>query len=335
MRINITKICLIIFVLLFSVKVEAVTKPSFYIKDVTKYSNSNKVVIEIYSENISKNITSWSLDVKYDSKKLEFLNSKAGKDLSATFKLAENVPQESKVSMGAINITGFDKEGLYYQVSFKVLDDSADIPVELVAKEVCDKDGNDVSCSVKSGKIIIPKEEKIKTETKTETKKEINDFEVTEIEQLESIENILINSANMKFDIEDDLVYETEHIDILEIMDDGTMIPKSNGITTVRIKNNYQLIGTVEIEVKDEKIIRVTKVENNNKFLPEATTSEEQTIEEVVEEYKKEIAKVEKAERDKLLISFCIIVLILITMTVILRIYLIIRKRNKGGRLWG
>lgn len=333
MRINITKICLIIFVLLFSVKVEAVTKPSFYIKDVTKYSNSNKVVIEIYSENISKNITSWSLDVKYDSKKLEFLNSKAGKDLSATFKLAENVPQESKVSMGAINITGFDKEGLYYQVSFKVLDDSVDIPVELVAKEVCDKDGNDVSCSVKSGKIIIPKEEKIKTETKTETKKEINDFEVTEIEQLESIENILINSANMKFDIEDDLVYETEHIDILEIMDDGTMIPKSNGITTVRIKNNYQLIGTVEIEVKDEKIIRVTKVENNNKFLPEATTSEEQTIEEVVEEYKKEIAKVEKAERDKLLISFCIIVLILITMTVILRIYLIIRKRNKGGRL--
>ena len=333
MRINITKICLIIFVLLFSVKVEAVTKPSFYIKDVTKYSNSNKVVIEIYSENISKNITSWSLDVKYDSKKLEFLNSKAGKDLSATFKLAENVPQESKVSMGAINITGFDKEGLYYQVSFKVLDDSADIPVELVAKEVCDKDGNDVSCSVKSGKIIIPKEEKIKTETKTETKKEINDFEVTEIEQLESIENILINSANMKFDIEDDLVYETEHIDILEIMDDGTMIPKSNGITTVRIKNNYQLIGTVEIEVKDEKIIRVTKVENNNKFLPEATTSEEQIIEEVVEEYKKEIAKVEKAERDKLLISFCIIVLILITMTVILRIYLIIRKRNKGGRL--
>ena len=273
------------------------------------------------------------MDVKYDSKKLEFLNSKAGKDLSATFKLAENVPQESKVSMGAINITGFDKEGLYYQVSFKVLDDSADIPVELVAKEVCDKDGNDVSCSVKSGKIIIPKEEKIKTETKTETKKEINDFEVTEIEQLESIENILINSANMKFDIEDDLVYETEHIDILEIMDDGTMIPKSNGITTVRIKNNYQLIGTVEIEVKDEKIIRVTKVENNNKFLPEATTSEEQTIEEVVEEYKKEIAKVEKAERDKLLISFCIIVLILITMTVILRIYLIIRKRNKGGRL--
>ena len=152
---------------------------------------------------------------------------------------------------------------LNYQVSFKVLDDSADIPVELVAKEVCDKDGNDVSCSVKSGKIIIPKEEKIKTETKTETKKEINDFEVTEIEQLESIENILINSANMKFDIEDDLVYETEHIDILEIMDDGTMIPKSNGITTVRIKNNYQLIGTVEIEVKDEKIIRVTKVENN------------------------------------------------------------------------
>ena len=333
MRINITKIYLIIFVLLFSVKVEAVTKPSFYIKDVTKYSNSNKVVIEIYSENISKNITSWSLDVKYDSKKLEFLNSKAGKDLSATFKLAENVPQESKVSIGAINITGFDKEGLYYQVSFKVLDDSADIPVELVAKEVCDKDGNDLSCSVKSGKIIIPKEEKIKTETKTETKKEINDFEVTEIEQLESIENILINSANMKFDIEDDLVYETEHIDILEIMDDGTMIPKSNGITTVRIKNNYQLIGTVEIEVKDEKIIRVTKVENNNKFLPEATTSEEQTIEEVVEEYKKEIAKVEKAERDKLLISFCIIVLILITMTVILRIYLIIRKRNKGGRL--
>ena len=70
MRINITKICLIIFVLLFSVKVEAVTKPSFYIKDVTKYSNSNKVVIEIYSENILHLLTDVFIrlvNIKYSS----------------------------------------------------------------------------------------------------------------------------------------------------------------------------------------------------------------------------------------------------------------------------
>ena len=111
------------------------------------------------------------------------------------------------------------------------------------------------------------------------------------------------------------------------------MIPKSDGVTTVRIKNNNVLVGTIEIEVKSGMVSRVSKVKNAKKFIPEATTSEEQSIEEVVEEYKKEIAKVEKTERDMLLMSFCVIVLILLSMTIILKIYLIIRKKNKGGRL--
>lgn len=329
----ITKIIFVILVLLLSINVKAVTKPTFYIKDVTKFTNSDKVTIEIYSENIDKSITSWSLDVKYDPNKLEFVNSKSGKDLSATFKLAENVPGQNKVSVGAINITGFNKEGLYYLISFKVLDDSTDIPLELFVKEICDKDGNEISCESKNGNIIIPKEEVIKETNIKKEIKEIQNFEVTEVEQLETIENILVNNCNMEFSVDDDLIYETERVDILEVMDDGTMIPKSDGITTVRIKNNNALIGTVEIEVKNEQIVRVTKVENAKKFIPEATTSEEFTIDEVVEEYKKEYAKVEKAERDKLLMSFCILVLVLISMTIILRIYMLIRKKNKGGRL--
>lgn len=322
---------LIFFLLFFANTVNAAGKTTFYISDVTKYSNSDKVTLELCVKNVNKKMNSWSLDVKYDPSKLEFVNSKAGKDLKATIKLAENIKEENRVAVGAVSLTGFDKDGVYYYIMFKVKDQTSDIPVELNVREVCDSNGNDIKFDFQNAKIIIDKENK--TENKEEKNitqiQELKPFQETDVQELESLENILINTGSIVIGPEDELVYETEHLNVVEILDDGTMIPKENGTTTVRVKCNGLLLGTVEIQVLDNRIAKIYKIENNERFIPEATTDETTTIEEVVEEYKTYYYKLEREAFSK---KFYAAIMIVAVITILLRIFLIIRK-NRGGKL--
>ena len=140
-------------------------------------------------ENPNKDITNWSLDVKYDKSKLDFVNSRAGKDLNATFKLAENLPSESRVAIGAVSFTGFKKAGIYYSLTFKIKDDSADISLEINLREVSDSKGNSIICNVKNGKIIIPKDDEVKIEMPVDDKKEVKQEVVENAENTENVEN--------------------------------------------------------------------------------------------------------------------------------------------------
>ena len=321
-----------LFILLIAINSYASTKTCFVIKDVTKSSDSDKVTINLSLENPNKNITSWSLDVKYDQTKLEFVNSRAGKDLSATFKLAENLPSESRVAIGAVSFTGFKKAGDYYSLTFRVKDLSEDIPLEINLREISDSKGNLIDCEVKNGKILIPKNNDVKVEETKEEKKqvkqEISNFEKKDIELLESIENIIISNGNIELLPEDELIYEIEHNDILEVLDDGTMIPKKDGTTTVRIKLNGEIIGTVQIYVQNGIVSKVSKAKNKKDFIPQATTDEEVKIDKVVEEYRQKYLAIQKREKqNELLVE---LVLILTSITIILKMFLFIRK-NRGG----
>lgn len=322
-----------LFILLIAINSYASSKTCFVIKDVTKSLDYDKVTINLSLENPNKNITSWSLDVRYDQTKLEFVNSRAGKDLSATFKLAENLPSESRVAIGAVSFTGFKKAGDYYSLTFRVKDLSEDIPLEINLREVSDSKGNLIDCEVKNGKILISKNNNVKTEeTKEEVKKhvkqEITNFEKNDIELLESIENIIISNGNIELLPEDELIYEIEHNDILEVLDDGTMIPKKDGTTTVRIKLNGEVIGTVQIYVQNGTVSKVSKAKNKKDFIPQATTDEEVKIDKVVEEYRLKYLAIQKREKqNELLVE---LVLVLISITIILKMFLFIRK-NRGG----
>ena len=321
-----------LFILLIAINSYASTKTCFVIKDVTKSSDSDKVTISLSLENPNKNITSWSLDVKYDQTKLEFVNSRAGKDLSATFKLAENLSSESRVAIGAVSFTGFKKAGDYYSLTFRVKDLSEDIPLEINLREISDSKGNLIDCEVKNGKILIPKNNDVKVEETKEEKKqvkqEISNFEKKDIELLESIENIIISNGNIELLPEDELIYEIEHNDILEVLDDGTMIPKKDGTTTVRIKLNGEIIGTVQIYVQNGIVSKVSKAKNKKDFIPQATTDEEVKIDKVVEEYRLKYLAIQKREKqNELLVE---LVLILTSITIILKMFLFIRK-NRGG----
>lgn len=246
----------------------AANTPKIYIEDVIKYDNKETVTVSIYMKDTNPDIVTLGLDLKYDTSKLEYVNSKAGKDLTATLKLDENMPEESKVAIAVLSISGLKKDGLYYQITFKVKDASQDIPLELLVKEATDSDGNDIKIETTNGKIVIATAEKEPVENKPIENKpveKIEDFEVDKVDEITSIEDVISNVTKIEVGQDDVITYEVEDTDIVEILKDGTIIPNKNGTSKVRVKMNGKDIGTIEISVKDGLIEKITGKEEITK----------------------------------------------------------------------
>lgn len=282
------KIFFSVFVLILnvlSVFSIAANKPTVYLEDTIKYDNKDNVTVSIYMKDTNPDIVTLGLDLKYDTSKLEYLNSKAGKDLSATLKLDENISKESRVAIAIISVGGLKKDGLYYQINFKVKDASKNIPLELSLREATDSKGNDIEIETIGGNIVISQEEVKQEETKPVEK--IEDFEVTDIDELTSVEDIISEATKVEVGAEDVITYEVEDSSVVEILKDGTIIPNKNGSSKVRVKMNGEDIGTVEVFVKDgavekisgkEEVSEFTPVDNSQKENSETINKEEYSI---------------------------------------------------------
>lgn len=363
MKKQIVEITLIVIVLqIFSIISFANTTPYLYIKDVTKYQNSDEVTVEIYMENIDSNIVTLGFDLKYDTQKLEYLNSKAGKDLKASIQMAEDLPEESRVSIGALSIGGFKNNGIYYSITFKVKDSSKDIPLTLNIREVTDSKGNEIKINTKNGiiKISSEKSDLKENETKNENQK-INDFEKSDINELDTIEDILIDKGNIEVSNSDTLVYETEDINVVEVLNDGIMIPNQDGKTNVKVKLNGQTIGNLEVEVKDGKVSKVSGTENkstsNASGTNEGVNSEKDStnlnntaknnntnneLDNIIENNKdaendKESLNRNNGNDETLAInskgnSFTIAIIVIVIIIILFLIFLIIKNKKMGGK---
>lgn len=259
-------ILLLVAMLFFSTNVKADSKTTLYIEDTVKYQDSDEVTIKIYMKNISTKICTLTFDVNYDSSKLEFVSSKAGSDIDAIFKLAEDVEGEDRVAVGIVSFSGFDKSGLYYSLTFNVLDASSDIPLSLSVREATDADGNDIAITTKDGTIDVGSKEEKPEEEVSPTGQKIESFEVTEVNELESLEELITDSGNIEVAEADNLVYEVEDSGIVQILEDGTIIPVSDGTTNVRVKLNGETVGNVEIEVQDGKVTKITATDDELEF---------------------------------------------------------------------
>ncbi len=305
--------------------------PQVYLEDVAKYDNSENVTVSIYMKDVDTKIVTLGLDLKYNTSKLEYVSSKAGKDLKATLKLDENFPEESRVAIGIIAMSGLKNNGLYYQITFKVKDDSKNIPLEISVREATDSDENDIPIKTQGAEIKITKEKTEKKEDKVV--KPIENFEIENVEDLTSIENIISENASIEIGAEDVITYEVEDTNIVEILNDGTIIPNKNGTSKVKLKMNGQDIGNVEISVKDGKIEKVIgkeeaqnfntnnsqTVENNEKGL-----TKEENNSSITNEENSIGTNLENTSKSKLWIIPIIIVIIILIFILIIR-----KKRRK------
>lgn len=127
---------------------------NIYIEDAQKTENDDKVTMNVCMENVNSDIVSLSLDIKYDENKLEYIGSRTGKNLKTTVQIAEYTDENNKVAINMMSSSGLKADGVYYQMTFKVLDNkSSEIPVKLELKEASNSSGTAVKCTTKDGVI--------------------------------------------------------------------------------------------------------------------------------------------------------------------------------------
>ena len=318
--------------------------PKLYIDDSITIDSNNKLRLDIKMENIesANKIVALGINVKYDTSKLEFSGAEAGNDLNATLKYDDNFPDEGRFSIAILSLSGLKDNGQYYTVSFKLKDGATgNIPVDLEISEASDNNGNQIDIDT-IGTIIRIDSDEIKEEKKEliPTNQVVEKFETTEVEPITSIKKIISEQANVVIKESDVLSYEVENPEIIELLDDGTIIPVQDGTSKVKLKLNGQDIGTATVEVKDGKIEKITGNEEiiQEKYDTKVNISELDGIytdEEIKESLNKEdkaysLSNVKRANtEEKNDNKWKIVLAIIITLFLI---FIIIKKIKKGEK---
>lgn len=267
---------IIIFIITFSFYSSA-KEPNIYIKDAFKEENSNEITVDLNMENLNDSVASLGLNIIYDENKLEYISSKHGKNLKTTVQMSEYVTN-NKISVRIKGQDGLKTDGTYYQLTFKILNETEEqIPINLELKEVKDINGNNVQCNISNGIIYTKKqeqpvsdnkdsndkaEETNKNDNKNEEKQDkplIKPFDKTDVKPEETLNEIINSNIESNNTVKkENLKYEVKDKDILEVLDNGTMIPKKDGITQIIVKQDNDEIGIMEVEVKNGEIKRIT-----------------------------------------------------------------------------
>lgn len=266
------KIIYILILLFFAcqIKVYGAGTPYFYVDDVTKEDNSETVDVKFYAENMKgSSLSKIGFVINYDSSKLEYVSSRLGNGISSDIKMAFNKELDGKLRIGIVSLSNINTNGLYYIVTFKVKDTESDIPLELTLKESKNKSDNNVSVSY-SGATIRMKSK----DGKTNGNQTIDDFHYTNDDDKDiSIEDIIKENGNVDFSDDDELTYEIEDSDIIDIMHNGTIIANKDGKTNVRVKLNGKTIGNIEVTVDQGKVKEINGSDKEVEFEETAVSS--------------------------------------------------------------
>lgn len=256
------RILITLVIMLFTVTISYAETPNIYIEDVVKKENEDKVTIDLHLDNVNSNVASLGLDIKYDDKKLEYVSSKSGKNLKTTVQMAE-YEENNKISIKIMSSNGLKADGIYYQVTFKVLDENVDeIPVKLEVKDAKDIGENNVNCKVNSG-IIYTDESKKPSTGNNDNKNDdsgtkIDPFDKTDVKPSDKLDDIINSNTTPNTQDKDNIKYEVKDPNILEVLPNGTMVAKQDGITKVKVKKDDEDIGDLEVETENGQIKRIS-----------------------------------------------------------------------------
>ena len=267
------KIIYILILLFFAcqIKVYGAGTPYFYVDDVTKEDNSETVDVKFYAENMKgSSLSKIGFVINYDSSKLEYVSSRLGNGISSDIKMAFNKELDGKLRIGMASMSNINTNGLYYIVTFKVKDTKSDIPLELTLKESKNKSDNNVSVSYSGASIRMKS-----NDGKTDGNQKIDDFHYTNDDEGKdvSIEDIIKENGNVDFSDDDELTYEIEDSDIIDIMHNGTIIANKDGKTNVRVKLNGKTIGNLEVTVEQGKVKEINVSDKEVEFEETAVSS--------------------------------------------------------------
>lgn len=288
---------LIIIIAFGAITVKASDKITFSVEDINDVepgSTINVVVQAKNLENASQKPIGIKLDLLYNPDVIEYISAEKGKNAGSAIALHENYTDEGRIRIGLVSFADMNQSGEYYSVQFKVKDNIsvASTPITLEVAEVSDSSGNAINCDVQNAIISFkgvttqenPKQEEkddankkeINSENQVENNEKDNEKEeakgednVDKTEQSLGIaqkiaitdkdENITsFLKEDSKLEVGTELTYEVENPEILEIDEQGNIVPKEKGTTkvTIRDTNNQEEIITIEVgneETLEEK----------------------------------------------------------------------------------
>lgn len=327
------RISIILVIMLFTVTISYAETPNIYIEDVVKNENEDKVTIDLHLDNVNSNVASLGLDIKYDDKKLEYVSSKSGKNLKTTVQMAE-YEENNKISIKIMSSNGLKADGIYYQVTFKILDENVDeIPVKLEVKDAKDIGGNNVNCKVNSGIIYTDESKKPSTgnnNNNDDSGTQIDPFDKTDVKPSDKLDDIINSNTTPNTQDKDNIEYEVKDPNIIEVLPDGTMVAKQDGITQVKVKKNDEDIGDLEVETENGQVKRISsKDEVEDEEIASKTENKFNTTNKV----KKQSVTEGGTKISPFALIFILIVVIAISIIIYKKKYKNKKKEKKNGKV--
>ena len=284
---------LIIIIAFGAITVKASDKIIFSVEDINDVESGSTINVVVQAknlENASQKPIGIKLDLLYNPDVIEYISAEKGKNAGSAIALHENYTDEGRIRIGLVSFADMNQSGEYYSVQFKVKDNIsvASTPITLEVAEVSDSSGNAINCDIQNAIISFkgvtiqenPKQEDDddanKEETNSENQVESNETNnekeagakgednVDKTEQSLGIaQKIAITDKNKnitsffkedsKLEVGTELTYEVENPEILEIDEQGNIVPKEKGTTkvTIRDTNNQEEIITIEVGDKE------------------------------------------------------------------------------------
>lgn len=285
---------LIIIIAFGAITVKASDKITFSVEDINDVEPASTINVVVQAknlENASQKPIGIKLDLLYNPDVIEYISAEKGKNAGSAIALHENYTDEGRIRIGLVSFADMNQSGEYYSVQFKVKDNIsvASTPITLEVAEVSDSSGNAINCNIQNAIISFkgvttqenPKQEEkddankeeINSENQVENNEKDNEKEeakgednVDKTEQSLGIaqkiaitdkdENITsFLKEDSKLEVGTELTYEVENPEILEIDEQGNIVPKEKGTTKVTIRDTNNQEEIITIEVGDEETL--------------------------------------------------------------------------------
>lgn len=252
-----------IFFLLGTIKVNASSKFELSVNSQEGVQKGETITLIIRGDNISeqeKKIAGIKFDVFYDTDNLEFVSAEKLEAASGTIDLNENYTEEGRIRIGIVSLIGLNKSGELYQVVLRAKEtlNTTETEIRLEAKEIVDSENNEISCETKNGTIQFVgniEQTSQAQETTNQSEFQVNSQEANQItitkEESKNIKDWL-KENDIGLNTNTTLTYKVENPEILEIDEEGNIIPKQEGTTNVEITDEEGNTKTIPITVAQE-----------------------------------------------------------------------------------
>lgn len=259
--------------------VQAVEATKVYVETPETAKVGDVITAKVMVDSIDSSAVGLKLDVQYDADRLEYVSDQAGEKAKGTMNLSKHVPEEQRVRVGIVALLGLRENGCYYEVQFKVKEvASTTTSIDVKVAELTDSSGTELAYTTSATNLRIegsepvqeqetPKEEPDNTTTNPlTTEGETPEGETQEAPETTNptkqpaiqIPLLSATTSNIKdyFTQEqpEELSWNIQDVQIAELKEDGTIVPKQAGNTNIIITDKEgNVVAEYPLEITEEE----------------------------------------------------------------------------------